>query len=102
MAVHAVPHHVFWAEPVLIAGAAGSIEIEVGSTSKMLNWPYSSTVAHCASAIRGRIRRVAISSRGNSIRFAWIGSAGSTARIESSDVEALFRTVSHQSSRVVG
>jgi len=49
---------------VSISGV-GSMEIELGSTSKMLSWPDdSSTRLWVESAMRGRSRRVATISRG--------------------------------------
>ncbi len=59
------------------AGRASTVvEIALGSTSKMLSCPSASVTAPSAS--RGRIFRVAISSRGNSMRLACSGSVSAT------------------------
>ena len=53
-----------------VVAGAGWVEMAAGSTSKMLNWGADSVSAKGPSARRGRTLRVAIISRGNSMRLA--------------------------------
>ena len=69
MADHSGRIHSGAAGGSMVAGA-GWMEMAAGSTSKMLNWGADSASANGPSARRGRALRVAIISRGNSIRLA--------------------------------